>query len=193
VPVSAADTRVGAQAERVHPGLGGDRGRVFAQGAPPALREGVVAFLHRPFAVAVPRGADVDADPVMLRDGDEGGGDLAGGWVADGGHPVEAPPLRDPTQALAQLAQARDQVRLVLGLGQHHPPRPGVTQCSDQQVRVPGQSPRGRGVGQLEPVELGFRPRWVGNDRVIEAAHPSQCGRSARDRKPRVKLGYDPA
>ena len=95
------------QTPPVQRGLGLLGRDVVGQGAPPALRGGVVGLLHHALAVAAPGRADRHRHPVVLGDRGEGGGDPAGARVADGGHPVEPPGAGQPAQRDADPVQAR--------------------------------------------------------------------------------------
>lgn len=119
LPVAHAAAFVQPDAERVEAGLRCGDVDVVGQGPPPALRGGVVGLLDHALAVAAPRRADVDRDGVVLRDRGERRRQPARGRIADGGHPVEAPPARQPAQRSGDRVDRLDQVRLVLVVGQH--------------------------------------------------------------------------
>jgi hypothetical protein len=179
-----ADAGVAAQrAEPVEPGLSVLDRHLVGQGAPPALSGGVVGLLHHTLAVPGPRWADRHRHAVVLRDAGEARGDLAGGGVADRGHPVEAPAVGQPAEPDRDAVQRVDQMRLIHGFGQHPTPPPGVRQCPDQQERGLAPPPaRGR-VRELDPVELGLLTRWVFDDRH----------RPGRDRAARLARRAQPA
>src|SRR6266478_4772256 len=87
--------------------------------------------------------------------------------VAHRAHPVGPPPAGHPAQPLARPVQARDQVRLLLRLSQHPPPRTRVRQRHRQQMRgLPPPPPRRR-IRQLHPVPLRLLTRQVLDDRVL--------------------------
>lgn len=90
--------------------------------------------------------------------------------MADGGHPIKPPALRDPTQTLHDLLDRADQLTEVLGLGQHTTPLARTRQSTDQQMRVLAHAPLRWRVGQLQPIPLGFFPGRMVDDRDIPAA-----------------------
>ncbi len=94
--VALADPAVAdSGAERVEGSLGLGHREVVRDGPPPALRGGVVGLLHAALAVPVSRGTQLDRNAVVLGDSGEARGDPASVRADDGGHPVEAPLLRD--------------------------------------------------------------------------------------------------
>src|SRR5680860_1530083 len=145
--------------------------------------------LHHALAVAVPRGADSDPGPVVLRDRAERGGDPPRRWVTHRGHPVEAPRLGAAAEATYDCVEGLDQVWLVLGLGQHRAPLARVRESTHEQVRGIAPPPARRWVGQLDQSNWVSAPGgWsmIAWSRPADAWHGSQCGRSARARRPRA-------
>jgi len=67
LPAAATAPVVEADAEFVQALLRPGDGRLVGQGAPPALRGGVVGLLDHALAVAVARWAEIDRDAVVLR------------------------------------------------------------------------------------------------------------------------------
>lgn len=163
---------------------------VVGQGAPPALRGGVVGLLHHALAVAPSWRADRDLDAVVLGDRGEGRGHLAGLGVAHGGHPVEAPLLRQPTQLAGRLVQGVDELGLVLGRSEGAAPLAGVSERTDEQVRVLAPAPRRRRVGELEPVPLGLLTRWV-LDRCVRPTLGGRAGLAVRPQIPSADLACE--
>ena len=151
--------------EAVHTGLGLLDGDFVGQGAPPALRGGVVDLLHHALAVAAPRRADRHRDPVVLGHPGERGGDPARAGVADRGHPVEPPHPGHPTQATGDPVERGDQMRLILdgdSAARHLP------ECaSDPTSRCAVlPHPQDRVDRAIPASPIGFRPRRVRDDRV---------------------------
>ena len=167
--LAAAGSPVETLAELVEALLGGGDGGVVGDGAPPALRRGVVGLLHHALAVAVARRAEIDPDRVVLRGVGERRRQGSGRRGADRGHPVEPPSPRETAELARDPVQGLDQVREVLGVREHRPPPPRVRQRPHQQMRFASQPPRPRRVRQLDPVPLGLLPGRVGDDRGVAA------------------------
>jgi hypothetical protein len=166
-------------AQPVQAGLGPGDGDIVGQRAPPALRRGVVGLLHHALAVAMARGAEVDPDAVVLGDPGKRRGQPPGRRRADRGHAVKPPAPRQPTQPADHPVQPVDQVRQILGLHQHPTPLPRARQRADQQVRLLSPAPAGGRVGQLQPVPLRLKPRWV-LDHLVVAAGRRLAGLAVR-------------
>ncbi len=132
--------------------------RLVTDRAPPALRDGVRALLHRALAPGMIRRADrlADADLIMQRHRAEAGRDPPRPRMTHRGHPIKAPPLAQPTQAGGDLVQPLGQMRLVLALGDPAPPPARMRQHPEQQTRRPDHTPARRRIGQLEPIPLGL-------------------------------------
>src|SRR5690606_26057875 len=101
-------------AEPVQGGLGLFNGDVVAQGAPPALRRGVVGLLHHALAVPAPRWTDRDLDAVVLGHCGERRRHATGLGVTDRGHPIETPLAGQPVQLPAGLVESVDELGLIL-------------------------------------------------------------------------------
>ena len=186
-----------ARGTTIQPRLRLRRGNVVGQRPPPPLRGGVVRLLHHALAPAPPRRADLHRDTVVLRGLGERRSQVPRPRMADRGHPVEPPAAGHPAQPLADAVQRRDEIRLLLALGEHPAPPARVRQRPDQQVRVPPLAPRRGRARQLDPVPLGLLARRVIDHRelagVPAAAHSSHRGRSPRLRSARVNDGYAPS
>ena len=175
--VEGSAALVQPHAQPVQAGLGLGDGDLVAEGAPPALRRGVVGLLHHALAVAMPGGAQVDPDAVVLGDPGQRRGQPPAGGLADRGHAVKPPASGQPAQPAGHPVQPVDQVREILGLQQHPAPAARAGQRPHQQVRLAVTTPPGGRVGQLQPVPLRLMPQRVGDHRVLTAAR--RCTRLA--------------
>ncbi len=130
-------------AQPVQRRLGLFDGDVVGQGAPPALRGGVVGLLHDALAVPVPGRADRHLTRRSAwRPPANDRGDPARGRVADGGHPVEAPHPRSARPGRGRSGPGRRSDAAGPSTRRARPRHsPRVRQRADQQERLGRPNP----------------------------------------------------
>ena len=177
--------RVSPRRARTGPvGLGLLDGELVGQGAPPALRGGVVGLLHHTLAVPAPGRADRDLHPVVLRDRGERGGDPA---RCPGGTTVA---IRSNRQTRVSPPRPRRpgpgaSTRCGWSIDSASTPAtcPECASAPTSRMRLRPQPPALGRVGQLEPVPLGFLPggcSMTAIGRSVAGRQAVHTGRSPR-------------